>query len=505
MRRQAGPGRMPQPDDVATIMDQACSAKAPVPSDPRPIAVDMDGSLLRTDTLHESLLILLRRRPLLLLLLPFWLLGGRAHFKRRIADYVLPDIAGLPVNEPFLAWLQERRAEGAILHLISAADERIVRRVAERFGIFETAMGSDGVNNLSGARKHAAIEALLGPGALYAGDSRKDLPIWAECRSAVLVGHTARLRAALGPDIVVTASFDAPRAGFSVWRKALRLHQWVKNALIFVPLLLGGRVLEGLPLALLGFLAFGLIASATYLLNDMLDLEHDRQHRSKRHRPLASGVLPLKEAMAAVALLALLSVAIIAFMPPAFAVVAALYVLVTLTYSMVIKRMLMLDVITLAGLFTIRIDAGIAVVGDPVSPWLLAFSMFFFLSLACVKRHAECLVMAERGLGTVPGRAYRPVDAPWLMAMGSGSGFAAMSTFFLFLVGNESPILTYPNPQWMWLICVILGYWLCRIWALAARGEMHDDPVLFAVKDRLSLALAALIAVLTLMARNWGA
>jgi 4-hydroxybenzoate polyprenyltransferase len=488
-------------------MDHASTPAAFAPSSiaSRSIAVDMDGSLLRTDTLHESLLALIRGRPLLLLLLPFWLLGGKAHLKRRIADHVMPEIATLPVNEPFLAWLMARRAEGAALHLVSAADERIVRAVAARFGIFASAIGSDGVVNLSGPRKHAAIESRIGPGTTYAGDSRQDLPVWAGCGSAVLIGRTARLRAALDPGVEVVAAFEVPRPGGSTWRRALRLHQWVKNALILVPLLLGGRIVEALPMAALGFVAFGLIASATYLLNDMLDLGHDRLHRTKRNRPLASGLLPVRDALLAMAGLSAAALVLIAFMPPAFAVVAALYVLVTVSYSLVIKRVLMLDVITLAGLFTLRIDAGIAVVGDPVSPWLLAFSMFFFLSLACVKRHAECLVMAARGLETVPGRAYRPADAPWLMAMGSGSGFAAMSTFFLFLVGNESPILTYPNPQWMWFTCVIIGYWLCRIWALAARGEMNDDPVLFAVRDRLSLALAGLIGLFTLLARNWGA
>ncbi|MFH5926984.1 UbiA family prenyltransferase [Roseomonas xinghualingensis] len=479
----------------------------PTTSAPPCIAVDIDGSLLLTDTLHESLIVLLRRRPLLLFLLPIWLLSGKAHFKRQLASHIMPDIARLPANEAFLSWLQERRAEGASLHLFSAADERIAQAVAERFGIFDTATGTSGTVNLSGESKRAAIEALLGPGAIYAGDSRKDLPVWMGCGSAVLIGRTARLRSALkvlGPRVQVVAAFDTPRFDFGIWQRALRLHQWVKNVLLFVPLLLGGRILQELPQALLGFAVFGLIASATYLVNDLLDLEHDRQHRTKRHRPLASGALPLKDAIVAIPLLFLAATALTAFLSPAFAAVTALYVVVTLSYSLAIKQMLVLDVITLAGLFTIRIGAGIAAVGNPVSPWLLAFSMFFFLSLACVKRHTECLAVMERGSSQVPGRAYRGTDATWLMAVGAGSAFTALSTFFIFLVGNESPILTYPAPQWMWFICVIIGYWLLRVWALAARGEMQDDPVLFTVKDRLSLFLAALIVLLILMARNWG-
>ncbi len=412
------------------------------------------------------------------------------------------DAATLPVNEMLLLWLEDQRRAGRELHLFSAADERIVQLVAARFGIFESAHGSDGHVNLSGARKLAAVRELVGPRFTYAGDSRRDAPIWQACGSAVLVGDVARLRARLGPEVEVAREFDRPAPGFAVWRRALRLHQWAKNLLLFVAALLGGNILRDAPAACVGFVIFGLMASATYLINDMLDLAHDRLHRSKRHRPLASGVLPLRHGALAVLLLAASAVALLPLLPVAFAQVAVLYLLVTLAYSARIKRMLMLDVFTLAGLFTLRILAGIAAVSHPMSPWLLAFSMFFFLSLACIKRYGECLVLTAEGMRQLPGRAYRLGDAPWLMAMGAASAFSAVSTFFLFLVDPGSPIVTYPNPHWMWLICVILGYWICRTWALTVRGDMHDDPVLFAMKDRLSLLLVGVIAVLVLLARS---
>jgi 4-hydroxybenzoate polyprenyltransferase len=462
----------------------------------------MDDTLLQTDTLIESALLLVRHHPFCLLLLPVWLWGGRAHLKRRIAERIRLDVATLPVNAPLLAGLIEQRDAGRPLHLFSAADQSIVAAVAARFGIFQSAHGSDGIVNLSGARKLAAIQDAVGPRFTYAGDSRKDLPVWHGGGSAVLVGAVDSLRAALGPDVLVEAGFAVPRPTLQVWRRALRLHQWAKNLLIFLAVLLGGNIIGDLPVSLLAFLTFGLIASATYLLNDMLDLPHDRLHRTKRRRPLASGDLPLRQAMIGVGALGLAACLLLLALPGPFALATALYLVVTLAYSAHVKRRIMLDVFTLAGLFTIRIGAGITMVHHPLTPWLMAFSMFFFLSLACVKRYSECLVMAAEGLQSLPGRAYRPADAPWLMAMGAASGFSAMSTFFLFLVETGSPILLYPNPQWMWLICVILGYWICRTWALAVRGLMNDDPVLFAMKDRLSLLLAAVTAVLVLLARR---
>ncbi|MFC0408653.1 UbiA family prenyltransferase [Roseomonas elaeocarpi] len=483
----------------ATLPEQAPGAD--LGPAPRPIVVDLDDTLLRTDTLLEVVLLMLRQRPWTLVLLPFWLLGGKAHLKRRIMEHVEADLSTLPVNEPLLRWLREQHAAGVPLHLFSAADERIVRPLARHFGIFGYARGSDGTVNLSGARKLEAIRALVGERFAYVGDHLKDVVIWQACGAAVPVGDVARLRRAMGPGVEVVAVFEAPSPGPRTWIKALRLHQWAKNALLFVAALLGGNVLGDLPLSALGFLSFGLLASATYLVNDMLDLAADRAHRSKRFRPLASGALPLRQGVVAVPVLLILAGLPMLWMPVAFAEVALLYVAVTLAYSFHVKRVLMLDVITLAGLFTVRILAGIAALHHPVTPWLLAFSMFFFLSLACVKRHSECLVMAAEGTTSAPGRAYRPGDAPWLMAMGAASGFSAMSTFFIFLVGFGSPILLYPHPRWMWLVCIILGYWICRTWALATRGEMNDDPVLFAVRDPLSLVLAGLIGVLMLLAR----
>jgi len=468
-----------------------------------PLVVDVDGTLLRTDLLYESVILLLRHRPWCVFLLPFWLLAGKAVMKREIARRVQPDIASLPIHEELLAWLWEERRKGRRLALISASDERLVQSVAARCaGLFDVVAGSDGTTNLAGSAKLVAIERLFGPRFTYAGDGKHDIVIWERCRSAVLVGHTAALGRLLSPSVTVATAFDVPRAGLKTWMRALRLHQWAKNTLLFVPLLLSGRIfsLHDVALVLLAFVVFGLLASGSYLVNDLLDLAADRQHRSKRNRPLASGELPTLHGLLAIPVIAVVVGALLLPLPSAFAAAAGAYLVITLAYSLWLKRKPILDMLVLALLFTLRIVAGIAAVGTAMSPWLLAFSMFFFLSLACIKRYSECLVMKEQGVQAIPGRGYRTGDAPWLMSMGAASGFCSTLIFFIFLTDAQSPMSHYSTPEWLWLICGILGYWLGRAWLLAGRGEMHDDPVLFAVKDRLSLCLGALCAVSILLA-----
>lgn len=472
---------------------------------PGPLVVDIDGTLLRTDMLYESVAALLRRNPLMALMLPIWLLlGGKAGLKRRLAERVKLDVGALPANEPLVEWLRAQKAAGRTLALFSASDQRLVDMVAARFGLFDQALGSDGVTNRAGVGKLAAIRDAFGDAATYAGDSRADLAVWPGCRGAVLAGpKTEKLRAALPPGVTVEAVFPTPKPSLKTWFKALRLHQWAKNGLIFVAPLLAGVIAHpsALASAALAFVVFGLLASATYLLNDLLDLPEDRRHRTKRRRPLAAGDLPLAQGLAAGPLLLLAAAAGASLLPGAFALTALLYLAVTLAYSLRVKREPILDILVLAGLFSVRIMAGVAAVGTALTPWLLTFSMFFFLSLASIKRFTECKAMAAEGKTTVAGRGYRAEDAPWLMSMGAASGFCSTLVFFIYLVDDSSPMRHYANPQWLWVICVILGYWLGRVWLLAGRGEMNDDPVLFAVKDKTSWLLGALTVVTVLLAR----
>jgi len=468
-----------------------------------PLVVDLDRTLLRTDSLFECLVLLTKRKAWCLLFLPIWLLRGKAHLKRQLARQVILDVASLPVNEPLLMWLTREQAKGRPVHLVTAADELLAQQVAERFPIFNSVYGSDGEINLRGVRKLAAVQKRIGPRFTYVGDSRHDVVVWKGCRSAVLVGRTDQLRKLLSPDVEVARAFEVTPPTLSTWWRALRIHQWSKNALIFVPALLAGLFsdLQAVTAAALGFVVFGLLASSAYVVNDLLDLSADRMHRSKRHRPFASGELALRDGLIAAPVLLIAALALLPLLPPRFAIVALTYLVLTLAYSVRLKQALMLDVIVLAILFTLRVLAGIVVVSNPLSPWLLAFSMFFFLSLACMKRYGECMALGATQGASTPGRNYRPGDGPWLMAMGAAGGFCAMSTFFIYLVDGNSPVHAYDHPQAMWLICVLLGYWLSRAWALAARGEMNDDPVVFAMKDRASLALAALIVATVVLAR----
>jgi 4-hydroxybenzoate polyprenyltransferase/phosphoserine phosphatase len=472
---------------------------------PGPLVVDIDGTLLRTDLLYESVAALLRRNPLMAVMLPVWLsLGGKAGLKRRLTEHATVDVEGLPANEPFVDWLRGQKAAGRTLALFSASDQRLADQVAARFDLFDRVLGSDGVTNRAGTGKLAAIREAFGDQAVYAGDSKADLAVWPGCAGAVLVGpDTEKLRSALPPDYKVEASFPAPRPSLKTWVKALRLHQWAKNGLIFVAPLLAGLITQPQTLAasLLGFLVFGLLASATYLLNDLIDLPEDRRHRSKRHRPLAAGALPLSLGLTAAPALFLAAAVLSSALPGAFALTAGAYLAVTLAYSLRIKREPIIDVVVLAGLFTIRIAAGVAAAGTEMTAWLLTFSMFFFLSLAAIKRYTECRAMAEEGKTSVAGRGYRAADAPWLMSMGAAAGFCSTLVFFIYLVDASSPMRHYATPQWLWAICVILAYWLSRVWLLAGRGEMNDDPVLFAVKDRTSWLLGGLIVLTVIFAR----
>lgn len=468
-----------------------------------PLVVDLDGTLLRTDLLYEKFALLLFSRPWLLAMVPFWLLRGKAALKREFTRRTELDVVTLPVNADLLAWLRAEKARGRTLALVSASDESLVRRVAERFGdLFDIVQGSDGSTNLAGRRKLDALSARFGANFTYVGDEHRDMVIWEHCRSAVLVGHGSSLRPRLSPAVAVVGTFGPPAAGIATWSRELRVQQWAKNALLFVPLLLSGHFLEAdlLGRVALGFLTFSILASASYLFNDLVDLRADRLHRSKARRPLASGELPLRSALIALPVMAAIVAALLSLLPIEFTGVALIYLAVTLAYSYALKRAPILDLLALGFLFTSRILAGIAASGASISPWLLVFSMFFFFSLATVKRYSECRVMAAEGRGELTGRGYHAGDAPMLMALGIAGGFCSILVFFLFLIDPSSPVSAYRRPELLWLVCAVLAYWLGRAWLLAGRGEMHDDVVVFALKDRVSLALGALCALLGLLA-----
>ncbi len=456
----------------------------------RIVVGDAARTILLTDPVDESVIALFCTRPWRLVALSRHLLSGTDAFRRALADEIAPEAILAPLNEPLLDWLDQQHAWGCPVSLSVETVGAAARVLGKRAAAFDEFRRPE----------HAASE--FGGDFTYVGTRDVDPENWTRCRSAVLVGDVAALRRALPAGVDVIAEFPRARPGLGAWRRALRLHQWAKNLLIFVPLLLTGLILDprSLLIATEAFVAFGLLASATYIINDLYDLPNDRRHRLKRRRPLASGALRLRSGLMAVPLLLGGAALAMSMLSHEFHVVASVYFVVTLAYSMNLKRQPILDVIVLAGLFTLRLLAGIVAVGTVMSPWLLACSMFFFGALATIKRFTECAALQREGLRDVHGRGYRAEDATWLMSMGAACGFASIIVFFIYLVDAVPRSRFVQHADWMWPICPILAYWMGRIWLLASRGEMREDPIEFALRDRVSLGLGLLVAVIAALA-----
>lgn len=461
--------------------------------------VDLDGTLLLGNLLHESLLSLLRRRPLAAFALPFWLLRGKAHFKRRIAELGPVPPQSLRYDERLLAHL--RQTPGRPRVLCTASDALLARPVAEHLGLFEDVVASDGATNLRGREKAAALVRRYGESGFdYFGNERADLRVWQHARAAWVVNAPPSLARRAARVATVAGYLPPDRGGRAwAWLRALRPHQWLKNLLVLVPLLAAHQVLD--PVAtgrgLLALAAFCLCASGVYVLNDLLDIPADRLHPRKRLRPFAAGELPIPHGFLAAPALAAAGFAIAWLCSPWFLGVLAVYYVATLAYSLHLKRVHMLDVMLLAGLYTLRIVGGAVAVGVPLSFWLLAFSMFLFLSLAMLKRYTELHGLAASGVEQAAGRGYAGDDLSLLQSLGGSAGYLAVLVLALY-INSEDSVALYSRPQVLWLLCPLLLYWISRAWSLARRGRMHDDPTVFAATDRVSLATAAMFAMVLL-------
>ena len=471
----------------------------PIPSLTPPLCVDLDGTLVKTDLLVESFFLLISKQPLLVLLVPFWLLRGKARLKLEIARRVVLDVTTLPYHSPFLTWLREQHAHGRVLALATAAAEPLARQVAEHLQIFSRIFATTGSGNLAGQAKADQLCHYFGErGFDYAGNDQADLAVWKQARQAVTVNPARGVREQAARIAKITVEFDDRQgSGIKMWFRALRLHQWLKNLLVFAPLLAAHRLLETTLLlqAVLAYLAFGLCASSVYLLNDLLDLPADRQHPRKRARPFAAGALSvLSGALAIPTLLGIAFTLALTALPPLFSGVLLSYYILTLTYSIYLKQSAMLDVVVLAALYTLRIIAGAAATTIVPTFWLLAFSMFIFLSLALVKRYAELLAMQELGQSTARGRGYHIDDLQLLQTLGGSSGYMSVLVLALYINSTASQAL-YQHPEVIWLLCPLLLYWISRVWLKTHRGEMHDDPVIFAVQDRISQTLILVGAI----------
>ena len=469
----------------------------------RVIAVDLDGSLVQSDMLIESLFMFVRASPLQVFRLFAWLLRGKAYFKARIADVVVPDATTLPYNRPLLQWLETQRSAGAALVLATASDHRIAHAIAGHLRVFDEVLGTEG-RNLASRNKRDALVARYGErGFEYVGNSSADLAVW-EAASVIHVATPDRGVLAKAQRIGRTGQvFDERRGYLKVLRKALRMHQWAKNLLVFVPLLAAHRLTE-LPLlgnGVLAFLCFGACASSVYLLNDMFDLADDRRHRTKQNRPLASGALSVLHAMVWIPALLLIAFgAAFLWLPPMFSVVLLSYYILTLAYSMSLKRIVMLDVVTLAMLYTVRVVAGAAAISHATTFWILAFCMFIFLSLAFVKRYTELYDAKDRGINEkAPGRGYLPADFELLASLGGSAGYLSVLVLALYLNDSAAQVL-YRHPRWLWLACPLLLFWLSRVWLIAHRGQMNDDPIVFALRDKVSRVVGIAFVLIFVLA-----
>ena len=466
-----------------------------------PLFVDLDGTLTPTDTLVESVLQLIKRSPLNVFRMLLWLLRGRAAFKAMVAQRARIPADSLPYNESLLQYLRQQKEDGRLLVLATAAHESIASGVAAHLQLFEDVLSTNSGTNLKGVDKLRAIEQRAPHGFVYAGDSRADLPIWAAAKAAIVVGASPavaeRVRRSMVP---VECEFERPSSGLLVWMRALRVHQWVKNLLLLVPLLTAFSFTDFDNLAVIGvaFLAFSLAASATYVVNDLWDLANDRAHPRKKARPFAAARISILQGLGVALVSLVLGLTLAAYVSFGFLLMLLLYLVLTSVYSWVLKRYVLLDVLMLSMLYTLRILAGSIAIGVPTTSWMIAFSVFVFFSLALVKRCAELVSLENSGVLATRGRDYRVTDLAVLWPLGVGAALCSVLVLGLFISAPETQA-RYTSPAILWLMLPGLIYWLARLWVKTSRGEMHDDPIVFAVKDRAS-SLTVLYMVCTVLA-----
>ncbi len=448
----------------------------------KPLCVDLDGTLIATDSLWESILLLFRTWRIFLL--PFWLMRGKAYLKCQIAQHVSLNVATLPYHENVLKFLQDEKQKGRVLVLATAAHESIAQAVAKHLNLFDVVMASDLDTNLKGVNKRDALIKRFGVYD-YIGDSSADIPIFEAANKSYLVGH----------------DFAIPKKSWTIYLKALRPHQWSKNILLFLPLLFSNQITDIPKLVdvLLAFAAFSFAASAGYVLNDLLDLAADRIHKTKKYRPFAAGLIPIPSALVLFGILILSSLFIsLWWLSLSFTIMVLIYLLLTISYSVYLKRKRVIDIFILASFYIHRILAGGIVIMVPISSWLLGFSMFIFLSMAFLKRYIELYHLSDRR--KIKHRDYDVCDMEMMSNMGVNSGYLAVLIFALY-INNDKITSLYTSPQILWFICPILLYWITRIWFLANRNRVLDDPVKFVLTDKISWFAILCITVLLMLAK----
>lgn len=448
------------------------------------LAVDLDNTLLKTDVLLEliwssfsqSLIQFLKTRSF-----------NRGQIKRKLASFAELDVTVLPYNSEVLQCIQNWRAKGGKVALVTATDQLIAEKIAAHLGLFDEVYGSDGQVNLKGENKARFIVERLGEkNFIYMGDSEADLPVWAVAARAITVNAPPHLRKKVEQINPNVEHLGSAKQSIKPYLKEIRPHQWVKNVLVFLPMLAGHQFnLPTFGISLVAAVAFSLTASSVYVLNDLLDLQADRAHPRKRHRPFAAGDIPLSHGIWLILILLGVGMAIATTLSWPFVGILLAYYGLTTAYSFYLKRRIIIDICTLAGLYTIRIFAGAVATGISLSVWLLAFSIFFFFCLATVKRQAELVDHRHRKQLKASGRGYHIDDLPIISMMAIGAGYVSILVLALYINSPQVQLL-YTRPQVLWGICCVLLYWITRTILLTHRGLMHYDPIVYAIKDRQS-------------------
>jgi 4-hydroxybenzoate polyprenyltransferase/phosphoserine phosphatase len=469
----------------------------------KPFVVDLDGTLLRSDLLFETAFEVLGRNPLSLIPMIRSLVLGKASLKHYLAQNsdVKPEL--LPYDQSVLQRIRHAKAQGRKVYLASASNRRLVTAVADHLGLFDGTFSSDETTNLAGPAKADLLTRTFGAqGFDYVGNDKADLPVWESASGRIGVrcsSSVAKRLVSLGGNTEVIPS--SASADLVTWLKQLRVHQYSKNALVFVPLVTSQSFgVDSIFRSILAFIAFSACASSLYIINDIIDLAADRSHPTKFTRPIASGVIPISRALVVVMILLLLGISLATIVSLPFLGILLSYAALTTAYTFYLKRKLLVDVITLAGLYTARVIAGAAAIDVMVSQWLLGFSLFIFTTLALVKRYTELTVRLDKKLEDPTNRNYRVADLPVIAALAAASAFNSVTVFALY-VSSDSVRALYHRPEALWLFCPILMYWLGRVLILAHRRQMHDDPIVFALRDKISYMALACAALALLAAK----
>jgi 4-hydroxybenzoate polyprenyltransferase len=466
-----------------------------------PLCVDLDGTLIKTDSLHELFLRLVKKNPLYCFAVLFWLIKSKAFLKAKLVSLVQLPAEDLPYNQDVIEYIKSQSDNREVI-LVTGCNENQAKSIAEYLNLFDEVVASDTSTNMTSHNKRDYLVERFGQGGYeYIGNERADKPVWNGAGQVSIVSRENSFLKSVRNNYVVKEEFILPTPSVRDYLKAIRIHQWVKNILVFVPFFLNQRFndFEALTQLSITFLCLSLLASITYIINDLLDLDADRVNQYKSKRAFASCLISIKQASLIITILLVCLVALASTLSMSVIVLLLIYLLTTLLYSFSLKAVAILDVIVLAGLFTIRILCGVVAIHADWSFWLLAFSMFFFLSLAFAKRFSELVNLESDGRTKARGRGYYVEDRIMLKIFGITSGFISILVVALY-INSQKVSQMYSQPEFLWLICPILMYWIGRVWLITGRGQMHEDPIVFAISDRISIATVLLCGISVLAA-----